>query len=373
MIHTNVTNTFLHIVRLGISTETPESSRSFAMPEDVNWNEIQALAEQQGLAAILLDGIGNLPESQRPPKLLLLQWIGDTLQHYEYRYMQYQKALGEMAGVYNSHGYKMMVLKGYGCSLDWPKPNHRPCGDIDIWQFGKQKDADALLESLESVHEDQKFKKIKIDRSHHHHTVFYWRDFMVENHYDFINVHHHKSNVEFEAILKELGQDDSNWVEVNGEKVYLPSPNLHALFLLKHLVNHFSTTEATLRQVLDWAFFVKKNGKEIDWVWLEDMLERFGMKPFYTLINAICIEDLGFAVDIYPHIQFDPALKKRVLNEILSPEFNEKQPKFFLRRVIFKYRRWKANGWKHKLCYKESMCSALWSGIKNHLLKPSSI
>lgn len=73
----------------------------------------------------------------------------------------------------------MMILKGYACSLDWPKPEHRPCGNIDIWLFGKQKEADALLANK---------KGLEIDSSHHHHhTIFYWRDFMVENHYDFFD------------------------------------------------------------------------------------------------------------------------------------------------------------------------------------------
>ena len=76
-----------------------------------------------------------------------------------------------------------MVLKGYACSLDWPRPEHRPCGDIDIWQFGEQKKADAAMKN----------EGIEVDSSHHHHTVFYWNGFMVENHYDFINVFQHKS------------------------------------------------------------------------------------------------------------------------------------------------------------------------------------
>lgn len=93
----------------------------------------------------------------------------------------------------------MMVLKGYACSLNWPKPEHRPCGDIDIWLFGQQKEADKAL---------SKEKGIEIDKSHHHHTVFYWGEFMVENHYDFINVHQNKTNAKLEKVLKELGKDD---------------------------------------------------------------------------------------------------------------------------------------------------------------------
>lgn len=80
-----------------------------------------------------------------------------------------------------------------------------------------------------------------IDISHHHHTVFEWQGFTVENHYDFINVHHHKSHVGLEQIFKELGENETNYVELNGEKVYLPSPNLHALFLIRHALNHFAS------------------------------------------------------------------------------------------------------------------------------------
>ena len=122
---------------------------------------------------------------------------------------------------------------------------------------------------------------------------------MVENHYDFLNIHHHKSNVELEKVLKGLGQDDSHFVEVNGEKVYLPSPNLHALFLLRHSMSNFASVGFQLRQLLDWAFFVKTHGLEIDWMWLEKILEQFGMMPFYKIINAACYCNLKGKGQLY--------------------------------------------------------------------------
>ena len=57
------------------------------------------------------------------------------------------------------------------------------------------------------------------------------------------------------------------------------------------------------------------------------------------------------------------------VNVVKSGEENEE--------LIFKMRarlyRWRDNEWKHQLCYKDSMWSAFWSGVWNHLLKPSSI
>lgn len=335
----------------------------------IDWTAIKALADMHGLSAIVLDGVNGLSglsnsAVQGPAKQFLLQWIGEVMQSYEGRYATYEKAIGSLAGFYNQHGYKMMVLKGYACSLDWPNPKHRPCGDIDIWQFGNQKKADAFL---------SKEKDVKIDTSHHHHTVFEWDLFSVENHYDFINVHHHKSNVEFEKILKQLGEDDSYTVEVNGEKVYLPSPNLHALFLLKHLMMHFASEGIMLRQVVDWGFFVEKHSKDVDWKYVLEVLDQFGMYEMFNIINAICVGDLGFDVAYFPTAQFEPNLKDRVLNEILVPKYSASVPKNIFIRIAFKVRRWRGNEWKHQLSYKDSMWSAFWSGAWNHLLKPSSI
>ena len=349
---------FLTLVRLGIGKYSSITSKK------IDWPKVRELAERQGLYAVVLDGIEKLPVSSRPPRENLLEWIGEVLQGYEYNFEQYKRTLGEMASFYNSHGYKMMVLKGYACALDWTKPEHRPCGDIDIWQFGRQKGADALITTE---------KEIKVDKSHHHHTVFNWGEFTVENHFDFINVHARKSNRELEKIFKELGTDDSHWVEVNGEKVYLPSSNLHALFLMRHAVAHFSSTSITLRQVLDWAFFVEKHNKEIDWKWFLDMMKKFHIMDFFNTINAICVEELGFESRLFPQVQFNPFLKDRVLDDILNPKYSEEEPKYLIPRLLYKYRRWKGNSWKNELCFNESLSSTFFSGVWGHLLKPASI
>lgn len=358
----NLRSIFLALVRVGIG-------HSMSLPiTDVDLPVVKTISEKQGLLAVVLDGLEGVQHkgfqiNSLQDKILLAQWIGEVSQFYEQRYEQNLHAISDLAAFYNNHGLKMMVLKGFACSLNWPKAAHRPIGDIDIWQFGQHHQADAALTN----------EGIKIDSSHHHHTVFIWRDFMVENHFDFINVHHHKSNRVLEKELKRLGEDDTQFVEVYGEKVYLPSPNLHALFLLKHTMNDFSSFSMTLRQLLDWAFHVQRYNKEIDWNWLLSIMEKFHMREFFNCINAICVEDLGFDVNIFPYIQFNPEIKGRVLDDILYPKYSVREPYSLLPRLMYKYYRWKANEWKHKLCYEESMCSAFWSGVWSHLLKPSSI
>lgn len=353
---------FLQLVKLGIG-----HSKTATLSVN-DWLAMETLATQQGLLGVLIDGIAKMPEPQRPPKQILLVWIGEVMEGYEKRFMAYRSSLAELAAFYNSHGFKMMVLKGYACGLNWPKPEHRPYGDIDIWLFGEQKKADAMMASEKGIY---------IDKSHQHHTVFTWGDFSVENHYDFGNVHHHKSSAKLEKVFKELGKDDSHFVELqvashgSATKVYLPSPNLHALFLLKHAMTDFAAFFVTLRQVLDWGFYVEKHCNEIDWDWLNGVIEQYHMTDFFNCINAICVEDLGFDASIFHGVQFNPSLKEKILEDILEPEYSRVPPdKRLLPKAWYMYRRWTGNEWKHRMCYNESMWSAFWSGIGNHLVKP---
>ena len=350
---------FLALVRLGL-----DNHHVGGLPPNLDWDAIKLLAEEQGLSAILMDGIEKVSDEKRPPRHVLLHWIGNTVQAYEYRYARYCHAVAELAAFYKVNGVKMMLIKGLACGIYWPKPDHRPYGDIDVWLFGKQEDADNSIE---------REKGIRIDKSEHHHTVFYWRDFMVENHYDFINVHHHKSNAEIERILKELGRDDSYTIEIKGEKVYLPSPNLHALFLIKHMMMHFAAEGITLRQLIDWAFFVKAHSEDVDWDWVSGVLEQYGMKELFYVFNAICVKDLGFETEVFQQVQFNPSTKERVLNDILFPEFSRILPKGLFLRLLYKFKRWRGNAWKHRICYKESMWGSFWRGVWNHFLKPASI
>lgn len=370
MVSSEIKKVFFNLVRLGVNT-----SDELTLNQHIDWEIINTLAANQGLTAVVLDGIQRVAERHKSksksiqdlPQLLKLEWIGEAMM-FDSEFKEYKRAIASLAGFYHEHGFKMMILKGYACSMDWPKPEHRPIGDIDIWLFGKQRVADEVLAQETGV---------EVDHSHHHHTVFLWQNYMVENHYDFINVHHHRSNVELDRELKKLAEDDTNYVNVNGERVIIPSPNFHAFFLLRHAMNHFASEVITLRHLLDWAFFAKIHREEIDWDWLHTTLNRHGLTTLYSVFNAILDEDLGFelcdAKGKKLAVSVDGELKERILNELLTPEFNDEEPNGILPRALFKYRRWKANEWKHKLCYNDSMWSAFWCGVWSHVLKPDSI
>ena len=357
-------DTFLSLVRLGIGQENA------SVPDSIDWTAMRTLASKQGLSAIVLDGIqslcdkGLLVDGMAMDFECKQSWVSLVLDKYELRYEHYTKRLAALARFYNTHGFRMMALKGYGLGLNYPVPMHRPCGDIDIWAFGQYKEADAAL---------AKEFSINIDDSHHHHTVFLFKGYSVENHYDFVNVHYGHGNAELEKILKHLAEDDSYYVEVEGEKIYLPSPDLNALFLLRHAMLHFASTDMNLRQILDWGFFMQKYSSSVNWDYVLGVMDQFSMRPFFSCLNAICVEDFGFDESLFPDYRCTPVLRERVLNDALSPEFSDSEPAGLLPRFAWKYRRWNANAWKQELCYGDSRLKSFVTSVWSHLLKPSSI
>ena len=374
---------FLSLVRLGIGHGTVNGSRfTFNGSDSVDWMAVKSLAEKQGLSAIVLDGL-NLVQGEgfkvkgssnsaltTDSKLstlntqLKLEWIGEVLQ-YEQRYAVYEKNIRDLAAFYRKHSIRMMLLKGYGLSLNYPVPNHRPCGDLDIYLFGEQEKADKLIEEELGI---------KIDNSHHHHSVFQFQGETIENHYDFLNVHVRKSNKRMEAKLKELCHTETTESlttdNPNETNIVFPSVEFNAIYLLRHCAAHFASTEMTVRQVLDWGFFMEKHHREIKWDEYIPYIKQEGMYRFYNLLGLFCMSHLGFDASVF-HGLYSDGLFERFSNEILEPEFKDRENGRLLHSLSVKPRRWWHNRWKNRLCYPDSAWEEFVYGLWAKVLKPS--
>lgn len=336
---------------------------------NIDWNSVFALANQQAILVLLADGLqvclSTHPEAKPfdnesvTDKQKRMQWLG-LVMAYERLYAKHEKAMADLARLYASRGIRMMVLKGYGLSLDWPIPNHRPVGDLDIYNFGKWREADELVAYDCGI---------MVDDGHEHHTVFNFKAVAVENHYDFINTKAHRDAPKIETRLKALAEKGCKEIEVQGAKIYLPSADFNAIFLMRHMGQHFAGEHLNLRQVLDWGFFIRKHHKEVDWNKAIAFLKEIGLYTFFNQINAICVDYLGFDEAVFPSVERKEELKDRILADILHPEFAEERPSSGLRSILtFKFRRWWHNRWKHPLVYKEWLLpmflTLLWSHLR---------
>lgn len=377
-IMTNTDKALLSLVSAGIEHDT-----ELQIPKDVDWERLFELSEKHGVSAICVDGLQYVVSrieyansTRVPPLSLKLKWIGRTFQ-IEQQYKTYKEANKALGKWYGEHNYPMMLLKGYGLSLNYPKPNHRPCGDIDIYLFGKWKEADSLI---------SKKLGITVDNSHHHHSCFLfpYREtlesvggaqrcmyFSVENHYDFINVHSHWSNKRIEKRFKKLARRTGEEVLPN---VFLPEPNLNALFVARHCAIHFASGELIIKQILDWALLIKASYERIDWEVFWADCEIMGMKNFVLAIIDIAVNFFGFDLKIFNipfSLQFNSMISKRVLDDMLRPDYDSERPRGLLYLNWMVHRWWK-HRWKHKLVYTDSLWSTFLMQLCSHLQKPAS-
>lgn len=328
------------------------------------WRTLYRTAAEQGVLALTYDAVVQLPTDLQPPRALRLQWAVNVGQ-IEERYAKQERAIADLGCFYADHGVRMMLLKGYGLSRNYPIPQHRPCGDVDIWLYGRQQEADRWLHEAYGV---------AIDEEKHHHTVFTFEGVMVENHYDFLNVHAHRSNRVIEKRLQMLAACGGEAIQVGKAEVDLPSPDFNALFLLRHAAAHFAAVEIGLRHVVDWTMFVARYADRVDWRALEEEARAMNMHRFLGALHAIATEQLGLSTAWSPAFERDVALEQRVLREILRPEFSEIAPKRGAIRIMwYRCRRWWANRWKHRIVYREGLFTTFWVQVWSHLLKPKSI
>lgn len=361
----------LALLRCGLAADGGEAAAKLSPLFDgltarPDWKAVYKLSAAQGVLAVAWDGLqrlideGVIPESLHPDRQLMLQWVYNV-QVIEDTFRKQEHAVAKLAGFYALNGIDMMLLKGYGLSLCYPVPEHRPCGDIDIWLYGRQKEGDDLLRR----------KGVQIDEDKHHHTVFTINGVMVENHFDFLNVHSHIENREQELILRREVEAPSERVEVEGVSVNLPPANFNALFLLRHAAGHFAAEKIGLRHITDWGLFVVRYGSEIRWDWLETTAREYNMHRFLYCMNAIAVTVCGLEWSLFPKYERDE-LEERVFNDILSPEFSEARPLGFVKLNIYRIRRWLANRWKHELVYREGLVKTFIVQLYCHLLKPKS-
>ena len=335
----------------------------------IDWHDVYGLAIRQGVSAILLDAISRLPNDERPPKFLLLQWIGQTTMM-ERMYARHKERIVSLAELYGQQGIRMLLLKGYGCSLCYPKPEHRPTGDIDVFLFGRQDEADILVE---------KQLGIKVHREYHKHSTFNYGGVEVENHAKFIDDVSHKSNIRFEQILMSV-LDKKECLPSPIDNVLLPSPTFNALFLLRHTGEHFASNEITLRHVLDVGTFFQKFHSQIDWALVFNVYKKERMLRFFNAIATLCVEYLGidaacFASDDKQYTyQSDTTLAKRILSDIFEKKdvlpmttagidtIGKK-----LKYAIDKSHRWWHNRWKYQLVYNENLAESFWWLARNRI------
>lgn len=232
-------------------------------PTAYQWQQLLRLAKEQAVIGVCADGIERLPETQRPPKEILLQW-GFMALKIEQRNKYINGQTGKIVKHLEEDGFKVCLLKGQGAALYYPNPLRRQSGDIDLWLLPDTMAVDGIRFNL------GRCRKQVVEYAHSrcedceiclHNIVFpVIRDIPVELHFIPLYFNSGFTGCRFRKYLCRNIKSQFENTMVLG--MSCPTDEFNLIFLLGHIFKHFLSSGIGMRQIMDYYYVVKKWGDD---------------------------------------------------------------------------------------------------------------
>lgn len=252
-----------------------------ALNSEADWQSIHDMALQQGLSAVVLDGINLVHDSGLMvhgslPLELKLEWIGEVLQG-EQTYKLHQEVATNMANLFHANAIQTYVLKGRIVAECYPKPEHRVSADMDCFLLPLQGEFDAWGLGNDLI----RSKHFDVYTDFYKNSTFKLPGLTVENHKYLTPFRGNEKLASLEKVLQSMLRADKGEDIIEESWLYRPPVMVSALFLIEHAYSHFLHEGLTWRMVLDWMLFSEKHKDDINWVEFEVLVDEFGFRKFY--------------------------------------------------------------------------------------------
>lgn len=210
-----------------------------------------------------------------------------------------------------------VILKGSSSAMSYPRPELRCAGDIDLLVSPEQLDkAQAILEGLGYAPPTE---------PHHCHRSMHRGRFVVELHFEPNGIPEGPAGA---ALRQHFQGAEEHAIDWRGLPVLAPAPR--AVLMLAHKLEHILSSGMGLRQLCDWAVFVRREMTPELWQELNDILCRSGLLRFARIITRICVDFLSLPSDCAPWCtEEDPELARALLSDILDTgNFGRKENRY---------------------------------------------
>jgi len=368
-------NAFFTLLKIGLGIIQPSVTNPaiYAKLEQDDWIWMKELAEKQGVVAIAGDGLNKLivchtRESVAPNidplcwKIFVCEWVGMMLQM-EVTNKHQRDVTEALASKWVEGGLRVMIMKGQANAVNYPQPDFRSTGDVDCFLFGGYKKGNDIAKGIGA----------RVDEGWYKHSEVFYQDEMFENHQFFV---HTRSGARSKKMEREL----VDALNVNGESfkpltasTLIPPVQWSAMFLTYHACEHFLTEGLRLKQLLDWAMFLKAHQDTLDWNSYYAFCERYHLRRFTDALTAICCRQLGIGINNDQIVAESPYANKILQNILYGDDYiyckgeSIWKERRHLIRSMFRYR------WKYDDIFEESVWKQLWFYATGLLFKTENL
>lgn len=246
MICDSNTETFFRLIQISLGLEDHFET----VPDAQQWAQLLDECRRQTLVGVIYGGFNRLPESQRPPKSVLLTW------HTEATRIQNRNRLLDHVCVWASSRFKMegfpgVILKGQANARLYPDPSLRISGDVDIWLQGSR---DKILGYVLRLFPKQR-------RVQWHEVEFPVRkDSVIEVHTTPSVLFCPTDNRRLQHFYRSHAQEVmQNLMPLPEGDVSVPTPLVNLVFQLTHIYRHLFYEGIGLRQLMDYYLLLRSS------------------------------------------------------------------------------------------------------------------
>ena len=273
----------LNLLRLGISDIT------FSYPENdvMDWDGLLDDSAKQGVMGWVWEGINKLPKECRPPRQQMINW-GLSVDSLVKDYSRQRDVLLKLVHVCESNSMRVLLLKGHGLSVLYPKPEYRFSSDIDIFLFSDYKKGNQILANNQYQFGGR-------------HSMFVFEGENVENHVTLIH-----TNTSIQKKIEHYLESAMGNAQLTKYGYFVLSPMPNLVFLLMHSLSHMDSREViSLKNIIDFYLFLTAHKSSIPPKEFSSLLDKLKMNDAFELMLQLCEWISGDSVSDYHFCEID--------------------------------------------------------------------
>ncbi len=345
-----------------------DSNSDMELPElsVEDWDKLFNIASMNGVLPVVMQVFEQRQIESDSVRQVIIKWYV-VAEKFKNDNRKRIITMQELANMFGEKDMDIMFFKGGALAQYYPNSEWRVFSDIDFYLYGRWKEGVDAMEQ----------HGICNRQYYHHNTEASLHGILLENHYDFIERVNHPKHLILDDKLKELAAEEgyqrkASFLGDDIKNAYVMTPTMNAVFLLRHMAAHFASETIPLRMLYDWALFLKKEEKIIDWDTVLPLYECSDLIGFVGVIQYLLRTYLGMTFEAVPHISVDEEKALRIWDSIVNPPVSNPYKKYSMKYFEHEGKNFLGNRWKHKIVYPHESYSMLalhyaWSIIKRKL------
>ena len=310
---------FLELLRSGLWGKPADAS---IFQGEIDWNSILRIAREQTVQVLVANGIETLPKELWPPKLIIFKLM-EVRTKTAKMHLLLNSVLAKITTALNAEGIPSVLLKGQGLAQNYLVPESRICGDIDL--YVGEENIDKAYEVIAALTDEPQEPEEGLTRKEMHRHIQV-SGVVVEVHRKTLSTY----SARLARFLKKWTYLNLNShfldgklpsIAFNQTNINIPPVNYNAVYILYHTAHHMMRGGVGLRQICDWAIFLKKHHTEINPKELKATLRRFHMASLWKEFCIYAVNILGLDPQYLPLAPNKLALtkgSKLILDDIFA-------------------------------------------------------